>query len=192
MNPALRAMALLVNPAAEWPLIEREAGGAGYLMTRYVAVLALVPALFGLVGACLIGAVDKNGDTVTTPLTDGMLGAISGYVAAFVTVFALGLIINMLAPQFGGQKNFANALKLAVYSFTPVWLAGIFAILPGLRFLTLFGFYGVYMLAVGLSPLMKSSEEKSLGYTAVVTACACVLIYAAATAQRTVFGSHGF
>ena len=37
--------------------------------------------------------------------------------------------------MFGGRADFDSAFKLAVYSFTPVWLAGIFLLVPGLRFL---------------------------------------------------------
>ena len=59
-----------------------------------------------------------------------------GYVASFaIGAVLLGVVINLLAPLFGGQKDFDSALKLAVYSYTPVWLAGIFLLLPGLRFL---------------------------------------------------------
>ena len=45
-----------------------------------------------------------------------------------------------------GSEDFDSAFKLAVYSYTPVWLAGIFLLLPGLRFLILLGFYGAYVL----------------------------------------------
>ena len=38
----------------------------------------------------------------------------------------LALIIDVLAPSFGGQKDFVASLKLVAYSSTVVWLAGIF------------------------------------------------------------------
>jgi hypothetical protein len=39
----------------------------------------------------------------------------------------MAIIIDALAPTFLGRKNQENAMKLAVYSMTPAWLAGIFA-----------------------------------------------------------------
>ena len=105
---------------------------------------------------------------------------------AFAIVLVLALIIDLLAPVFGGQKDFDNALKLAVYSYTPAWLAGIFLVLPGLRFLILLGLYGAYVLLLGLPRLMKSPEQSSYVYAlaAVICACALTLIAAAAAAAR--------
>jgi hypothetical protein len=70
-------------------------------------------------------------------------------------VYVMALIIDALAPTFQGQKNHPNALKLAVYSMTPAWLAGVFSLIPGLRPLSILGLYGLYLLRVGLPPLMK-------------------------------------
>ena len=86
----------------------------------------------------------------------------------------MGLVIDALAPTFNGQKNQPNALKLAVYSMTPAWLAGIFSLIPGFRVLGIVGLYGLYLLWVGLPPLMKSPEEKSIGYgTPLITRLKC-------------------
>ena len=39
-------------------------------------------------------------------------------------------IRDWLAPRFGGQRDFGNALKLSVYSNTPYCLAAIFQVVP--------------------------------------------------------------
>jgi hypothetical protein len=188
VNAALRAKAILTDPFAAWALIEKESGDPAYLMSRYVALLALVPAVSGFIGACIVGVVVPGAGSQQAPIIDGLFGAIVGYVAAFVMVLLLGLIINALAPAFGGRRDFDSALKLAVYSFTPVWLAGIFLVLPGLRFLTLTGFYGAYIVMTGLPRLMKSAEQRSHAYAAVIVICAVVLILIAAAAEHAMFG----
>jgi hypothetical protein len=157
----------------------------------YVASFALIPAIFGLIGACVVGAVVPGRGLVHASIFDGVFGAIVGYVLSFVTVALLGLFIDLLAPQFGGRRDFANAFRLAVFSFIPVWLAGIFLLLPGLRFLMLTGFYGAYILMAGLPRLMKSPPQKTVGFTALVTLCAFVLTMLATTAQRALFGTPG-
>jgi Yip1 domain len=191
MNPARRAMAMLADPPAEWARIERESGDPAFLLSRYVAVLALIPAIFGFVGASLIGAMVPGVGPVRATLFDGGFGAIFGYAMAVGIVLVLAAIIDLTAPLFGGQKDFDNAFKLAVYSFTPVWLAGIFLVLPGLRFLILLGFYGAYVLALGLPRLMKSPLQQSHLYAVVVVVVAAALTYIAAFAQRAVFGTAG-
>jgi len=191
MNAALRAKAILVEPLAEWAKIEQEAGDPAYVLSHYVVLLALVPAVFSFAGVCLIGVVVPGAGTVRAPLFDGLFGAIFGYVLTCASVLLLGLIIDLAAPLFGGRRDFDSAFKLAVYSFTPVWLAGIFLLLPGLRFLTLTGFYGAYILWRGLPRLMKSPERKSQTFAGMIVVCAFALTYAAAVMQRIVFGTPG-
>jgi hypothetical protein len=84
------------------------------------------------------------------------------------------VVIDLFAPRFGGQRNFSNALKLSVFSHTPLWLAGIFLLVPGLNFLMILGAYGVYLLWIGLPLLMRTPREKSLRYAVLVTACALI------------------
>ena len=191
MNAARRAKAMLVDPSVEWAAIEQETGDPAYVLSHYVAVLAIIPALSSFVGACLIGVVVPGTGTVRTPIFDGLFGAIFGYVLSCATVLVLGLVINLLAPLFGGRRDFDNAFKLAVYSFTPVWLAGIFLLLPGLRFLVLAGCYGAYILWRGLPLMTKSPERKCLNFAAVVVVCALALAYLTAAAQRMMFGTPG-
>ena len=107
-------------------------------------------------------------------------------------MLVIALVIQVLAPLFGGRRNIDSAFKLAVYSFTPVWLAGIFLLLPGLHFLVLLGFYGLYILWRGLPPLAKVPNEMSLTFAITITIGAAALIYAATTAQHTIFGTPGF
>ena len=115
--------------------------------------------------------------TYRTPILAGIGVAVFSFVMAFVGIFILSLIINALAPTFGGEKNPAQAMKVAVYSYTPAWIAGILGIIPalGLIGIVLVSLYGLYLLYLGLPRLMKNPEEKSIGYTAVVVICAIVV-----------------
>lgn len=188
MNAALRAKAILSDPSAEWTRIEKESGDAAYLLSSYVAVLALIPAVFGFVGACVVGAVVPGIGLVRAPIMDGLFGAVFGYVVTCATVLALGLLIRVLAPMFSGRTDFDSSFKLAVYAYTPVWLAGISLLAPGLRFLELIGFYGAYILWTGLPRLIKTPERKVLSFTAVIVVCGFVLAMIGSIAQRRLFG----
>jgi hypothetical protein len=192
MHAILRVPAILSDPLAEWARIEKEPDDLAYLLLCYLAPLALIPAVFGLIGACFVGVVVPGRGLLYASIFDGVFGAIVGYVLSFVIVAALGLFISLLAPQFGGRKDFANALRLAVYSYTPVWLTGVFLLLPGLRFLMLTGFYSAYILMTGLPHLMKSPPQKSVGFSALITVCAFILTMLAAAVQRALFGTPGF
>jgi hypothetical protein len=190
MNAFVRAKVILVDPAAAWRGIEKDIGDPAYLLSRYVAVLALIPALSGFVGATLIGVITPSG-VLRADLIDGLFGAIVSYATSCAIVLLLGLIIDLLAPLFGGRRDFEDAFKLAVYSFTPLWLVGIFLLLPGLRFLLLTGAYGIYLFWLGAPRLTKVPEQQAANFTAVIVICACGLLYAAALAQRMLFGTPG-
>ena len=106
----------------------------------------------------------------------GLTGAVFAFVFAIVGVFILAFIINALAPTFGAQKDSNKAFKVAVYSYTPAWIAGALQILPALAILgVLAALYGLYLLYLGLPALMKAPQDKAIGYTAVVVVCAIVL-----------------
>ena len=191
MNAGTRVKSILLDPAAAWRLIEKEVGDPAYLLSRYVALLALIPALSGFVGATLIGSIAPSGVIVRVDIVDGLLGAIFSYATSCAMALLLGLLINLLAPTFGGRRDFENAFKLTVYSFTPLWIAGIFLLLPGLRFLLLTGAYGIYLLWLGVPRLTKVPEQQAVNFTAVIVVCAYGLLYAAALAQRILFGTPG-
>jgi hypothetical protein len=135
--------------------------------------------------------VAPSGATLRADLFDGLFGAIFSYATSCVIVLLLGLIIDLLAPLFGGRRDFEEAFKLAVYSFTPLWLAGIFLLLPGLRFLLLTGAYGIYLFWLGMPRLTKVPEGQAVNFTVIIVFCAGGLLYGAALAQRMLFGTPG-
>ena len=175
MNLFERVKGILLNPRAEWSIIEREQGDVAYLFMNYVAILAAIPAVCGFIGSSLIGISLPGLGTVRVPIVTGFVGAVVGYLLTFAMVYIVALLADLLAPTFQGQKNFENALKLTVYSYTPAWLVGVFLLIPSLGFLTILGLYGLYLLWTGIPLLMKAPQEKSIVYTLAIIVCAIVI-----------------
>jgi hypothetical protein len=182
MNLVERVKGIILTPKTEWPVIAGEPGDARYLFGSYVAILAAIPAVCGFIGAVVAGA----------PIFAALIGAVLRYVLAFVAAYIMALIVDLLAPTFSSQKNFANALKLTVYSYTPWWLAGVFLLIPGLRFLAILGLYGLYLLWLGLPPLMKTPPEKTIGYTVAIVICALILSILIGVVIVALIGVRGF
>ena len=173
-----RVKNILLTPKTEWPVIENEPSTSQGLLLNYAAPLAAIGAVAGFVSGSLIGTtVPFVGITVRTPIIMGVVGAIVALVLGLAMVFVLSLIIDALAPSFGAEKNPAKALKVAVYSMTAAWIAGIFQILPwiGILFALAGALYSIYLLYTGLRAVMHSPEDKAIGYTAVVIICAIVI-----------------
>jgi Yip1 domain len=178
MNMIDRVKNIILTPKTEWPVIESEASTTQGLLLNYAAPLAAIGAVAGFISGSLIGTtVPFVGITVRTPIIMGVVGAIVALVLGLAMVFVLSLIIDALAPSFGAEKNPSKALKVAVYSMTAAWVAGLFQILPwiGILFLLAGALYSIYLLYTGLQALMHSPEDKVIGYTAVVIVCAIVI-----------------
>ncbi len=176
MDTITRAKNICLTPKTEWPIIAEEQTPTGALLAGYVAPLAAIGAVAGFIGGSIVGITLPFAGTYRVPIVSGLVGAIFTFVMAIVGVFILSLIISALAPTFDGQKNSMQALKVAVYSYTPAWLAGVLHILPLLGMLSIIAaLYGLYLLYLGLPRLMKCPQEKAAVYTGVIVVCAIVL-----------------
>jgi hypothetical protein len=171
-----RAKAIVLTPRTEWPVIAGEATSAQDIYVRYVAPLVAVGVLASMIGGVLIGIPIPLLGTVRLGIGAALGGAILHFVLTFVAVFVVTMIVDALAPTFGGQKDALRALKVTAYSFTPAWVAAILTIVPALGFVAgLLGLYGLYLMYIGLPVLMRAPADKALGYTVVVVLCAIVL-----------------
>jgi hypothetical protein len=188
-----RVKGICLKPKAEWEAIAEEESSAAALFTGYVVPLAAIPAIAGFIGGSIIGRSMPFVGSYRVPMASGLAMAVFTFVMALVGVFVLSLIVNALAPSFGGQKNGAQALKVAVYSYTPAWLAGALHILPMLGILAILaGLYGIFLLYLGLPRLMKCAQEKAVAYTAVVVVCAIVLFLVVGAAGAAIMGTGMF
>jgi hypothetical protein len=170
MNLFERIRAILVQPRQTWPVIDTEPATPASLYAGYIALLAAVPAIAGFIGLSLVGV----GGIVSfrVPIVSGLVQMVVGYALSLALVYVLSLIVNALAPKFGGQRNGLAALKLVAYGATAGFLGGIFSIVPALGVLgILAALYSIYLIYTGLPVLMKCPPEKAVAYTAVVILC---------------------
>lgn len=182
-----RVKSILLNPKPTWAAIEAEPATPAGLYKDYLVWLAAIPALCGFIGMSLIG-VGGFGITVRVPLLLGLANLVVSYVLSLVGIYVLSLIVNALAPRFGGVANPIQALKLTVYASTAALVGGVFSLLPALSILGLLAaLYSIYLIYTGLPVLMKNPPEKSMVYTVVVLIAGVVigLILGAVTALFT-------
>lgn len=162
-----RVKNILLNPKAEWPAIDGEAGDTKEVFT-YVAILALLPLLGTIIGGLVSGIL---------PLAYVIPLAIVQFILALVVVYIVAFIINALAPTFSSEKHMPSALKLTAYSYTASWVAGIFGFIPVLGGIIalLGGIYSLYTMYIGLPVMMRTPSDKVTGYFIVALICAIVV-----------------
>lgn len=167
-----RIQNICLKPKQEWEVIAGETSSTADLLKNYALPLAAIGAVAGFIGMSFVGMSVPFLGTYRVPAVTGLVSAAVGLAIQLAAVFVLGLIIDALAPKFGGEKNAGQALKVAVYSFTPGWVVAAVRILPSLGILAgLASLYGIYVLYLGLPRLMKCPQEKAVVYTLVVVAC---------------------
>ncbi|HEV2701452.1 MAG TPA: Yip1 family protein [Steroidobacteraceae bacterium] len=167
-----RIKGILLSPRSEWPVVAGEQTGAAALITGYVLPLAAVAALLSFLRMTVIGVRVPFGDAIRVPLTAGLMQAVLTCVMAVVGVGLVALVINLLAPTFGGTRDIRHALQVAAYSLTAAFLGSLLSLLPlGTLLYLLAGVYGIYTLYLGLPVVMRSKPESAAGYTATVVVC---------------------
>lgn len=169
-----RAKNIILTPKTEWPRIDAEPASIQGIYTSYVMILAALGPIASVIGQQVFGF-SALGITYKPPIGYSITFAVLSYVMSLVSIYLLALIIDALAPNFGGTKDQLKAFKVAAYSWTAAWLAGLFGIVPMLGILAIVGLYSLYLLFLGLPVLMKAPQDKAVGYTVVVILVAIVL-----------------
>jgi hypothetical protein len=183
-----RVKNILLTPKEEWPRIEAEPATIGGIYTSYVIILAAIPAIAVAIGFLSFGLPFVG----RTSLSFALSTAVTQYIMSLVGVFVLSLIIDWLAPTFGATKDPVKAFKVAAYSYTAAWVAGVLSIIPSLGILVLLGsLYSLYLLYLGLPVLMKAPADKALSYTVVVVIAGIVLGIVIMTLSRPIAGVFG-
>jgi len=162
-----RVKNILLQPKDEWPKIATEEATPQSLYFGYIMILAAIGPVATLLVFSSLG------------IGVGLGTAVYSYVLSLVGVAILALIVDALAPSFGGTKDLAAAMKLVAYSFTAVWIAQIALLVPMLGMLVVLvgSIYAFYLFFLGAPVLKKSAPDKAVPYTIAIVISAIVLIY---------------
>lgn len=166
MDIVNRVQQIILKPKEEWLKIKEEKTTLAELFTSYAMILLAIPAIAQFIGMSLVGRRIAFVGWYRIGIGSGLLYAVLFYVFSVVSVYVFGIVINALAPTFSSKPDATNAMKLAVYSMTPMWVAGVLYIIPFLGWLVIIAsLYGIYILYLGFAcPLMDTPKEKIVAY----------------------------
>ena len=160
-----RVKGILLSPKEEWPTIAGETETVPSLYTSYIMILAAIGPIAMMIRSMFFGFF---GSVVTAIVT---------YILTLASTYILALIVDALAPTFGGEKNFIQSLKLAAYASTAVWVSGILHLLGWLAgiLMLLAALYSLYTFYLGITVMKKCPQDKAIPYTLVVIVFEIVL-----------------
>ena len=179
MSIVERAKNIIFKPTDEWNVIAAESATIGRLFTGYAMPLALIlvasEILFvGLLGISAADMMGLGGGIMSIGMSAIAGMAVVGFVLSLVTLFVMGTIVKLVSPSFNGTSDKVQAMKLMTYASTPSWVVALVSWIPFLGALLYFAaiVYAVYLIYLGLHPVLGVPKEKIAGFTVVI-----VLIY---------------
>jgi hypothetical protein len=191
MDIVQRVKDIILKPKDTWPVIKTEQTTIQELYTSYAVILAAIPPLASFIGMSLLG-ISMMSVRYRISFGMGISHAIVSYVLSLVGLYVVAQIIDALAPSFGSQKNLVNAMKVAVYSSTPSWVAGILMIIPFLAPVAmLLSLYSLYLFYLGLPIMMETPKDKAMGYFVLTIVISIVVFILIGTLSRSLFGLGG-
>jgi hypothetical protein len=170
-------VAIITAPAEEWRTIAAEPATVEGLIREYAAPLAAIPAVAQFIGFSLIGLpIPILGGAIRIGIVRSFANAVVAWVLSLVGAWIAAIVIEKLAATFQSRGNTAQALKLVVFSMTPVWLVGVLNLVPALSVLGIIGaLYAIYLFYLGLPPVMSTPADKVIPYM-VVSALVIIVI----------------
>jgi hypothetical protein len=190
MSVQRRVVAILTKPADEWRTIASEPATVEGLIRGYAAKLAAIPPIAQFIGFSLIGiTAPVPGGAIRIGIVQGFASAIVAWVLSLVGAWIAALVIEKLAPTFQSRGDTAQALKLVVYSMTPMWVAGALYLVPPLGVLVIIAaLYAIYLFYLGLAPVMHTPSERIVPYMVVSALVIIVISYCFTALTAALFG----
>ncbi|MDK8462805.1 Yip1 family protein [Marinobacter sp. SS13-12] len=176
------AFGLFTRPDSEWAEIRKEHAPPRRLYVAYVLVLAAIAPICAYISTAHFGWTVGSDRLIKLTEISAFQMSLLTYLAMLVGVFALGYAINWMARTYGADEEPvpSNALALAAYSCTPLFLAGFALLYPvpwfnALVFLAAAG-YGAWLMYEGLPIVMGIPKDQAVMYVGALLTVALVIL----------------
>ncbi|MCL1147957.1 YIP1 family protein [Shewanella marinintestina] len=168
-------MGLYTHPKEEWHTIEKNHEALRSSLS-HIVIIALIPAICAFIGTSQIGWDLGVGERQFLTTESAMIMSTGMYFG----LFALAYLAFWMAKTFDAKPSYTQALELAAYTATPLFMVGLSALYPTLWFIMVVGLaglaYSVYLLYTGVPIIMNIPEEKGFIYASSVVTAGLVLL----------------
>ncbi|MGB7995337.1 Yip1 family protein [Photobacterium halotolerans] len=170
---------LYTHPKKEWHNIDEQHEGMQSSLS-HIMLIALLPPIFAYISSVFIGWRVGAVDPIYLTPSSALFMSVAMYFALIGGVFALAYLTYWMSHTFGSTPTYTQALELAAYTATPLFMVSIAALYPQLWFLMMAGLvgitYSVYLLYTGVPILMHIPEERGFIYASSIVTCGLVLL----------------
>ena len=178
---------LFAHPKDEWKSIKGERCSVGKCFCSHVLILAAIPAIAGYIGTTQVGWSFGGFEVHRLTIASATQIALLTYLTMLMAVFSLGFAIHWMGQTYGSKQTLPQAIALAAYSATPLWIMSFFFLYPVLWFNMLIGLpalaYTVYLLYTGVPVMMGVNQERGFLFASAVLAVGLVMLVAVLAAM---------
>ncbi|UCE04516.1 MAG: YIP1 family protein [bacterium] len=165
-----RIKRILFQPNTTWEEIKAEATTEKEIFQGYLVFIAAVPAVAGFLGSLFEG---EN-------FFRALLWAVLFFGFSVAAVWASAKVLTFFAPNFKADQNYLATLQLTTNTFTPIFLACIFFLIPPIYGFSILGIYGFYLFWIGVPKLINCPQEELFNFRfigIIVIAIAILVIF---------------
>ena len=174
-------MGLYTHPKQEWQTIEKNHEAIKSSLS-HVLLIALIPSICAYFATAHIGWNPGVGEKLFLTSESALLMSVGMYFGLIAGVLVLAYLAYWMGKTFDANPDYTQALELASYTATPLFMVGFAALYPVLWFIMVVGLiglaYSVYLLYAGVPIIMNIPEEKGFIYASSVVTAGLVLLVA--------------
>jgi hypothetical protein len=170
-----RIFNILIHPKDEWLAIKDEPPTHRNVF-KYAAILAAIPPVAAIAGRMFF---DRNipDSALSFSFSGLVLTNMIWYGMYVVNVVVTGMIIAAVLTLADSRWNGLTGFAIAAYAFTPLSLAGCFAVAPYLGW-TIYPaiLYGIFLIYLGITVLAAIPKQKAVWFALSSFSAAAVVV----------------
>jgi hypothetical protein len=164
---------IVLSPDSEWTRIMAEESERQSLIRYGISMNIVAYALlfaFSFVFSAMISTL------LPFSATHVVASVVVQFLLSVASIYIVPQVLASIAPNFGGENNALNALKLFVFASTPAWLGMAVAVIPIIGWLAALagGLYAIYLFWKHFAEAMSIPEDKKISY--LVTAVLLLIV----------------
>lgn len=164
-----RCKQMLLDPKGTWVVIKAESKSIKDIYSSFLIPVAAVSAICPVIGGVVFGKL---------PLISGLISHFVSFVIGLVMTYVMGMVVKTLAPRFGGNATDVDAFKLMAYTSSVNLVGSMLGIVPPLMLLgILFSLYSIYVLWVGITPMVGVPEGRRIPFIVVIAVIVLVISF---------------
>jgi len=181
MHTFFHGLLLLFSPRGAWQRIADHDAGVLKVLFLQTIPFALIPAVCWYYGVTQIGWSVAGEVIKLTPASAAPMCAMF-FLAMVSGVMFVGFMVRWMsesyAPEGGYVASYADGVRLISYTAMPFFIGGFMGLNPILWLDIILGVaiacYCIFLLFIGVSPMMRVSETQAFLYASAVFAVALV------------------